>query len=410
MAEPKILAMIMAGGGGERLQPLTKHRAKPAVPFGGKYRIIDFVLSNFINSKIYSLYVLTQYKAQSLLGHLREGWLTSGIINGSFIIPVPAQMRKGKTWYIGTADSVYQNGHLIEMFRPDIVAVFGADHIYHMDVRQMVAYHCERQAEITVATIPTPISDASHFGVMEVDKNWRVLAFEEKPPSPRPIPDRPDLALVSMGNYLFQSDVLIEELERDSTLDSSHDFGRDIVPSAIGRRKVFAYDFRKNNVPGCTKERESSYWRDVGTIRAYFEANMDLKGPFPSFDLYNRLWPLRTATYVDPPTKFIYDEEGRKALVWDSIISDGSIISGGQVRDSIISRNVFVSSQCLVEDCIIMDNVIIEKGAKIRKTIIDKDVVISSGVHIGYDTEEDKKRFYVDTDSNIVVISKGTVV
>ncbi len=409
MAEPKILAMIMAGGRGERLEPLTKHRAKPAVPFGGKYRIVDFVLSNFINSRIYSLYVLTQYKAQSLLAHLREGWLTSGIIDGSFIIPVPAQMRKGKTWYVGTADSVYQNVHLIQMFRPDIVAVFGADHIYRMDVRQMVASHCEKQAEITVATIPTPISDASYFGVMEVDKNWRVLAFEEKPSSPTSIPDNPDMALISMGNYLFQSDVLIEELERDSTLDSSHDFGKDIIPSAIGRRSVFAYDFRRNNVPGCMKE-ENFYWRDIGIIRAYFEANMDLKGPSPSFNLYNRLWPLRTATYVDPPAKFIYDEEGRKALVWDSVISDGSIISGGQVKDSIISRNVFVGSQCLVEDCIIMDNVIINKGARIRKTIIDKNVTISSGVHIGYDVEQDKKRFYVDPGSNIVVIPKGIVV
>lgn len=296
----KFLAMVLAGGKGKRLHPLTAHRAKPAVPFGSIYRLIDFVLSNLVNSGIHQIYILTQYKSHSLLRHLQQGWVGTHPLNGFFIMPVPAEMRTGETWYLGTADAVFQNAYLIRRLKPDLVLIFGADHVYLMDVRQMIEYHLEKGAEVTIATIPMPLSQCHQFGVTVVDKEWRVRRFEEKVSSPTPIPHRPDQALVSMGNYIFDTAALLEELTQDAEDGkSSHDFGRDILPRICEKRKVYAYDFHTNLIPG--DERSSGYWRDVGTIESYYRTNMDLKAPLPQLNLYNNHWPVKSAKYHDPP-------------------------------------------------------------------------------------------------------------
>lgn len=403
----EVLAMIMAGGKGERLYPLTKDRAKPAVPFGGKYRIIDFVLSNFINSGIYSIYVLTQFKAQSLIEHLEEGWRLSSILKDHFVIPVPAQMRTGEEWYKGTADAVYQNLHLIERAEPQLVAVFGADHIYRMNIRQMVEEHRMKGAEVMVAALPVRIEEASKFGVMEVDDTWRILGFEEKPEKPKPIPGEPEYALVSMGNYLFNTDVLIQALIADAqNPTSTHDFGKDLLPVLIKERKVYAYDFRKNRIPTPMKGEEPSYWRDVGTIEAYYEANMDLRAIDPSFNLYNRSWPIRTVSYGDPPAKFAFDEEGRRGTAVNSIVGEGTIISGSLIRGSVIGRNVRIHSFCLIEDSILMNWVEVGRGCRIRRAIIDKNVFIPPRTEIGYDLEKDRERYFV-SETGIVVIGRA---
>ena len=319
----EILGIIMAGGRGERLYPLTRDRAKAAVPFGGKYRIIDLVLSNFINSEIHSIYVLTQVKAQSLVEHLLEGWQVTGASRHHFVIPVPAQMRTGADWYRGTADAVYQNLHLIKRANPRFVAVFGADHIYKMNIRQMMEYHLQKGAKVTVAALPVGIEEASHFGVMEVDDDWRLRGFTEKPAEPMSIPAEPDQALVSMGNYLFETELLFRATEEDAPdSQSTHDFGRDILPRLVAEgRKVHAYDFRTNRIPTPMKGEEPSYWRDVGTIEAYYEANMDLRAVNPTFNFYNRSWPIRTVSYGDPPAKFVFDEEGRQGRALNSIVA-----------------------------------------------------------------------------------------
>lgn len=403
----EVLAVIMAGGRGERLYPLTKDRAKPAVPFGGKYRIIDFVLSNFINSGIYSIYVLTQFKAQSLIEHLEEGWRLSSILRDHFVIPVPAQMRTGTEWYQGTADAVYQNLHLIQRAEPQLVAVFGADHIYRMNIRQMVEEHRMKGAEVTVAALPVKIEEASQFGVMEVGDDWRILGFEEKPEKPKPIPGEPEHALVSMGNYLFNTETLIQALIADAqNPTSTHDFGKDLLPALSKERKVYAYDFRKNRIPLPLKGEEPSYWRDVGTIEAYYEASMDLRAIDPSFNLYNRSWPIRTVSYGDPPAKFAFDEEGRRGMAVNSIVGEGSIISGSVVRGSVIGLNVRIHSFCLIEDSILMNRVEIGRGCRIRRAIIDKNVIIPPGTEIGYDLEKDRERSFV-SESGIVVIPRA---
>ena len=405
VAHSKILAIVLAGGKGERLYPLTAHRAKPAVHFGGIYRLIDFVLSNLVNSGIHSIYIFTQYKAQSLLNHLQSGWVTTSTIDNSFILPVPAQMRLGETWYLGTADAVYQNTYLIRRFKPDLVCIFGADHVYFMDVSQMINYHIEKGAEATVATIPYPILECKRFGVVIIDKEWRIIEFQEKSPEPTPMPNQPDKGLVSMGNYIFNTEVLLEELAEDaSNPKSSHDFGSDILPNICKKRRVYAYDFMKNKVPGIVGD--NKYWRDVGTISTYYEANMDLKNPLPQLNLYNSLWPIHSIKYHGTPAKIVVDAHGNAGHVENSLIASGSIISGACVRDSIIGPNVFIKSRALVEESIIMKDVIIEEDARIRRAIIDDYNIIKRGEHIGYDPNKDMERFYVDPDSGIVVVPR----
>jgi glucose-1-phosphate adenylyltransferase len=402
-----ILGIVLAGGRGERLHPLTEHRAKPAVPFGGRYRIIDFVLSNFVNSGILSIYVLTQFKAQSLLEHLEKGWRTSDFLGEHFITPVPAQMRMGRDWYQGTADSVYQNLYLIERHSPKLVAVFGADHIYRMNIRQMIDEHQKKGAVVTVAALPVKIAEATQFGVIEVDPDWRIIGFEEKPPHPKSIPGETEYALVSMGNYLFDTGVLIDSLTADTEKPSTkHDFGRDHIPGLVESKKVYAYDFRKNRVPVPFKGEEVSYWRDLGTIEAYYEANMDLCSVDPSFNLYNRSWPLRTVGYGDPPAKFVFDWYDRQGVALNSIVAEGTIISGSTVHNCVVGRNVRIHSYSQIEDSVIMDWVEIGRGCKIRRAIIDKSNVIPPGTEIGYDLSKDRERYFV-SESGIVVVGRG---
>lgn len=397
--------MIMAGGKGTRLHPLTRDRAKPAVPFGGKYRIIDWVLSNFVNSGIYSIYVLTQFKSQSLIDHLQRGWGYNSILKDHFIVPVPAQMRTGDTWYTGTADAIYQNLNLIRESRPHYVAVFGGDHIYRMDISQMVAFHNDMDADVTIAGISVPIEEASAFGVMKVDEHHRITEFQEKPKNPSPMPGDSTRALASMGNYIFSCRALIDALERDAVDEnSSHDFGKDVLPRMLQREQgVFCYNFEDNVVPG--EVGKNTYWRDVGTIENYYAASMDMKEIVPRFNLYNMQWPIRTQPYDLPPAKFVHDEDGRRGQAIMSIVSEGCIISGGKLTGSVLGRNVRVRSYTEVEDSIIFDNVEIGRNCRLRKVIIDKNVKIPDGERIGFDRAEDEKRFFVSP-TGIVVIAK----
>ncbi|HEQ60708.1 MAG TPA: glucose-1-phosphate adenylyltransferase [Firmicutes bacterium] len=405
-ASVSVLAMILAGGRGERLSPLTDVRAKPAVQFGGKYRIIDFVLNNMINSRIYKIKVLTQFKSNSLIKHLSDAWHLNRMV-GHYIDVVPAQMRTGDIWYQGTADAIYQNINLLYEENADYIAIFGGDHIYKMDVRQMLEFHLSQGADLTVSAIPFPREKASSFGILEVDSESRILAFHEKPAEPVPMPSNPSMALASMGNYIFGRDILIDVLCEDARRDTSHDFGKDIVPSMVREGyRVLAYDFSTNEVPGTT-EQERGYWRDVGTIEAYYEANMDLRTVSPIFNLYNRQWPLRTAQCYSPPAKFVFAGEGdpRRGEAIDSLISEGCVISGSRVRNSVLSPDVFVHSFAEVNDSILMSGVDIGRGAKIRRAIIDKYHKIPGGEIIGYDSEEDRKKYFV-SESGIVVIAK----
>jgi glucose-1-phosphate adenylyltransferase len=400
----RVLGIVLAGGKGTRLYPLTKERAKPAVPFGGKYRIVDFVLSNFINSGIYSIYVLTQFRSQSLLQHLSEGWQFGGMLKSQFIIPVPAQMRSAdETWYQGTADAIFQNINLIEQAEPHLVAIFGADHIYRMNIASMMEYHEKKRARVTVAAIPVDKRLASEFGVIETRSDGRIVRFHEKNPDAPTIPGDPERVYASMGNYIFSTHTLLRELQDDAANEkSTHDFGRDILPSLVARSEVFAYNFQSNRIPG-EKPEADVYWRDVGTIDAYYEANMDLRSVSPALNLYNREWPLRTTGFPDPPAKFTFDEENRRGQAIDSVISGGSILSGGVVRNSVIGRHVRVHAGALVEDSIIMDNCDIGRRAKVRRAILDKNVRIPQDGSIGYDVEQDRRFHYV-TGSGIVVV------
>ena len=400
----RVLGIVLAGGKGTRLYPLTKERAKPAVPFGGKYRIIDFVLSNFINSGIYSIYVLTQFRSQSLLQHLSEGWQFGGLLKSQFIIPVPAQMRSAdETWYQGTADAIFQNINLIEQADPHLVAIFGADHIYRMNIASMVEYHEHKGAQVTVAAIPVEKRQAGEFGVIETRADGRIVRFHEKNPNAPTIPGDPERVYASMGNYIFSTHAVLRELQDDAANEkSTHDFGRDILPSLVARSEVYAYNFQSNRIPGEKPEAEV-YWRDVGTIDAYYEANMDLRYVSPALNLYNREWPLRTTGFPDPPAKFTFDEENRRGQAIDSVISGGSILSGGVVRNSVLGRNVRVHAGALVEDSIILDNCDIGRRAKVRRAILDKNVHVPQDGNIGYDLEQDRRFHYV-TDSGIVVV------
>jgi glucose-1-phosphate adenylyltransferase len=403
--ELRVLGIVLAGGKGTRLYPLTKERAKPAVPFGGKYRIVDFVLSNFINSGIYSIYVLTQFRSQSLLQHLNEGWQIGGILKNQFIISVPAQMRSpGEHWYQGTADAIYQNINLIEQAEPHIVAIFGADHIYRMNIAHMIADHQRTQASCTVAAIPVPRKHAHEFGVIETSPDNRILAFHEKNPDSPSIPGDPEHVFASMGNYLFSTHALLKALHEDAADDeSSRDFGRDILPRLVAERQaVYAYDFQTNKIPGEPADAQP-YWRDVGTIEAYWEANMDLRAVKPALNLYNRQWPLRTNSYPDPPAKFTFDEDHRRGEAVDSIVSGGSILSGGRVRNSILGRGVRVHAGASIVDSVILDNCDIGRRVKIRRAILDKNVRVPPDSTIGYDLEQDKRLYHV-TETGIVVV------
>lgn len=403
MQHAKVLGIILAGGKGTRLYPLTKERSKPAVPFGGKYRICDFVLSNFVNSGIYSIYVLTQFKSQSLLQHLREAWQFSNLLTSQFIIPVPAQMRKGEHWYKGTSDAIYQNIHLLELSRPEMVAVFGADHIYRMDVSQMVRYHQEKGAKGTIAALPLPVSEAAEFGTMAIDENWRILDFKEKTPNPPEIPGRPGWTLASMGNYVFDTDILVQELRRDAANpNSAHDFGKNMLPEMIHEHPLYAYDFLSNVVPGELPENRG-YWRDVGTIEAYYDASMDLRSVKPALNLYNYQWPLRTAEYPQGPTKFTFDEEGRRGHALNSVVAEGCILAGGEVRNSVLGRRVFIDNGAVVEDSIVMDGCYIGAGAKIKRAIVDKNARVQAGETVGFDRKHDREKYHV-SQSGIVVV------
>jgi glucose-1-phosphate adenylyltransferase len=392
--------MVLAGGRGERLYPLTRDRAKPAVPFGAIYRIIDFTLSNCINSGIRRIYALTQYKSTSLHRHIQFGWDILSAPLGEFIEAVPAQQRIDEHWYQGTADAIFQNIHILQEERPDLVLILSGDHIYKMDYRKMIAFHLEKEADLTVAAIRMDRKLSREFGVMEIDENWRIVGFQEKPEEPKVIPGDPKGILASMGIYIFNTEVLVRRLIEDTRSDSSHDFGKDIIPMMIGRDQVFAFDFRRGDCGG------TGYWRDVGTIDAYYEANMDLISVTPQLNLYDSQWPILTYQPPSPPAKTVWIEEGRVGTALNSIISNGCIISGGNVKRSILSPRVTIHSFAEIEDSILLEGADVGRNAKIKRTIVDKEVQIPPGMEIGYHLDEDAKRFTV-TASGIVVVPKG---
>ena len=402
-----MLGIVLAGGKGTRLYPLTRERAKPAVPFGGKYRIIDFVLSNFVNSGIYSIYVLTQFRSQSLLQHLSEGWQFGGMMKSNFITNVPAQMRSEKeSWYQGTADAIFQNINLVEQSDPHLVAIFGGDHIYRMNIGSMIDFHMANKAEVTVAAIPVPRHQAVEFGVIEAAADGRIMAFHEKKKDAPTMPGDSSRVYASMGNYIFSTRTLLDLLTTDAKdPNSRHDFGMDILPKLAGSAPMYAYNFEANRIPG-EPEDSIPYWRDVGTIDAYYEANMDLNHVKPELNLYNREWPVRSTSYPDPPAKFVFDEDGRRGEALDSIVSGGCILSGGLVRKSVLGRGVRVHTGASVEDCVIMDNCDIGRHAKVRRAILDKNVRILANTEVGYDLEADRARGWHVTDSGIVVIGR----
>lgn len=409
--KPRVLGMILAGGQGSRLAPLTQRRSKPAVPFGSKYRIIDFAINNFINSGLFSIYVLTQYKAQSLTEHIQRGWRFGTFLSDYFITLVPAQMYRfeelGPVWYRGTADAVYQNLHLVDNHDADYVAIFSGDHIYKMNVEHMLQQHIDTRADISIAAYPMPQAEANQFGIMHVDDKWKVTDFLEKPANPPCIPGQPGVSLTSMGNYIFSRRAL-EELLATSMAEGQDgfDFGKDVIPRALSEGyNVMAYDFHKNPIPG--QSSENLYWRDVGTLDAYFEANMDLVSVNPEFDIYNTDWPLRTSSEFSPPAKFVHESEGRRGQAFNTIMAGGTIISGGTVRDSVLGRAIHSHSHSLVENSVLFDGVHIGRHSQVRRTIIDKDVIVPPGIRIGYDLEEDRARGFTVTDSGVVVVPKS---
>ncbi|MCB0881442.1 MAG: glucose-1-phosphate adenylyltransferase [Thermoleophilia bacterium] len=408
---PRVLSIVLAGGEGKRLMPLTADRAKPAVPFGGNYRLIDFALSNVVNSRYRQVVVLTQYKSHSLDRHVTITWRLSSMLN-DYVIPVPAQQRVGKRWFLGSADAIFQSLNLVRDESPDYVVVVGADHVYRMDFSQMVAAHIESGASATVAAIRQPIDLASQFGVIDVhpDDPRRIREFLEKPSEPNGLPDAPHEVLASMGNYVFTADALVDAVTVDAADPaSSHDMGGDIVPWFVERGEACAYDFRDNTVPGST-DRDRDYWRDVGTIDSYYDAHMDLISVHPVFNLYNELWPIFTNTSASlPPAKFIHSDEGRVGTAVNSMVSAGAVISGSSVDHSVVAPNVQVHSWAQVSGSVLMQNVSIGRGARVHRAIIDKNVVVPEGMTIGVDREHDKARGLFVTESGIVVIGKDQV-
>jgi len=392
-----VLVIVLAGGVGERLWPLTKERAKPAVYFGGPYRIIDFVLSNCLNSGYRRIFIATQYKSLSLNRHIRQGWSIVSEELGEFIEILPPQKRVGEQWYQGTADAVYQNLYSIVRENPRYVIVLAGDHIYKMDYRKMLRFHIEKRAQVTLASIEVPVQDGSRFGIVAVDEEQRVVGFAEKPASPTSIPGVPQFALASMGIYVFDVDVIVTALEDDAATDSHHDFGKNIIPALIRGGHVFSYQFYDEN------KKAAKYWRDIGTLDAYFEANMDLCHVNPEFNLYDPEWPLRTYQPQAPPAKFVFAEEGRKGEALDSLISPGCIVSGSRIWGSILCPNVRVHSFCSIEQSILMPGVRVGRHSQIKRTIVDRDVLIPRGACIGYNLEEDRRRHTVTEDGIVVV-------
>ncbi len=398
--ERRVLGIVLAGGEGKRLMPLTRDRAKPAVPFGGKYRLVDFVLSNLVNAGYLRICVLTQYKSHSLDRHITTAWRLSAML-GNYVTPVPAQQRLGPRWFQGSADAIFQSLNLVYDDRPDYIVVFGADHVYRMDARQMVERHIASGAGVTVAGIRVPRSEASGFGIIQTSDGRRIDAFLEKPADPPGLPDDPDSTFASMGNYVFSTDVLIEALKSDAGDEGSvHDMGGNIVPMLVERGDAQVYDFADNDVPGST-DRDRHYWRDVGTIDSYYEAHLDLVSIHPVFNLYNRSWPIFTAVSQLPPAKFV---EGGTAS--ESLISSGTIVAGGAVDHSVLSPQVSVLPGSSVESSVLMNGVTVGEGAVVRRAILDKNVHVSAGAKIGVDHEQDRAAGYTVTDSGIVVIGK----
>ena len=403
-----VLVMILAGGEGKRLYPLTRDRAKPAVPFGCRYRIIDFVINNFVNSGFYKIKILTQYKSDSLNKHITRGWVLSPFLN-QYVDLVPAQMRTDGAWYKGTADAIYQNLNQIDDENAKYVCVFGGDHIYKMDVTQMLKYHKKRKADLTISAIPVPVSLAHEYGIIEVDEDWKLTGFVEKPQhKPKTIPGRDDYCLASMGNYIFNSSSLKNELNLDAKVaDSKHDFGKNIIPNMLNNgSKVFVYDFSKNEFAGMTKS-EAGYWRDVGTVDAYWQANMDLLSYLPELNLYSESWPLRTFNYNYPPAKFIWEEGERVGTATNSMVSEGCIISGGSISRCVLSPKVRINSFTNVVDSILMENVNIGRHCEIRKAIIDKNVDIPAYAKIGVNREDDIARGFYVSEGGVTVVPKG---
>lgn len=393
------IVIVLAGGAGERLHPLTRDRAKPAVHFGGAYRIIDFALSNCINSGLRRIFIATQYKSLSLNRHIRMGWNIVSEELGEFIEILPPQKRIGEHWYQGTADAVYQNLYSILREAPQHLIVLSGDHVYKMDYARMLRFHQEREATATLAAIEVPVSESRRFGIVSIDDRGRVTGFQEKPAEPDPIPGAPGLALGSMGVYIFNTDVLVRALEVDAGLPTSHDFGKDIIPSLISRERVYAYSFYDEN------KKASKYWRDIGTIDAYFEASMDLCQVNPEFNLYDPEWPLRTYQPQAPPAKFVFADVGRRCgQALDSVISPGCIVSGSSVYGSVLCPNVRVHSFCHIEQCILMPGVRVGRHARIRRAIVDREVLIPRGALIGYNAEEDRRRHTV-SEAGVVVVT-----
>jgi glucose-1-phosphate adenylyltransferase len=410
MADVKILGIVLAGGAGKRLAPLTADRAKPAVPFGGSYRLIDFALSNLVNAGVLKIAVLTQYKSHSLDRHITMTWRLSNLL-GNYVTPVPAQQRMGEHWYTGSADAIYQSLNLVYDERPDLVIVFGADHVYRMDPRQMWEQHLDSGAGLTVAGIPVPRSEATAFGVIQTaDDGLGIEAFLEKPADPPGLPGRPDETFASMGNYLFTTEALLDALHTDAANESSkHDMGGDIVPMLVGQSGAQVYDFQRNTIPGEATGAER-YWRDVGTLDSYFDAHMDLCAIEPVFNLYNDRWPIYTNVPSLAPAKFVHNKGDRVGRAIDSLVSNGVIVSGALVRKSVLCPGARVNSWATVERSVIMHNTQISRHAVVRNAILDKNVVVPDGVVVGVDKDHDRERGFVVSEGGVTVVGKGQVV